>query len=211
MVDNMTKNFFVIILLFVIGCKTNQEKALPEEAINLYPNLGLIKKEYKKYTLLHPFYPSDSLYTPIQNSKKNTNKAITLIKVTDPYDLQYFDKYLINKMEGNYNDYIIQNNNILYRYYFKHFKDVNEKKIKSKKDIENYFHKNQIEFNFIKSKGDSLYFYLLKRKAPLPPSYCIVKLHDNNLETSIIYNINDTIRTLSLDALRPFLGSQIED
>ena len=202
--------FFILTILLLASCKNNN-KAIHEDIINLYPDKELIKKKYYKYSLQDPFSPNDTLYTPIEPSSKNPKMAKTLIKATNPYDLQYFNKFLTNEMNGNYNDYIIQNNTILYRYYFKHYENKDKKRITSKEDIENYLSENSINFDFIKSKDGNLYFYLLKRKEQLPSSYCIIKLHNDNLETSIIYNAKDTIRSLSLDALRPFLGSEIEN
>ena len=59
-------NIGILILLVVlfISCK-EKKKAINEDFINLSPDKNLIKKQYNRYWTFNPFFPEDSLYTPI--------------------------------------------------------------------------------------------------------------------------------------------------
>lgn len=202
--------YTVIFLISIFSCKNNKS-LLQEEPINLYPNKEIIKKQYHKYSLLDPFNPNLILYTPIEPSLNDPRKAKTLIKATDPYDLQYLNKYIRDEMNGEYIDYVFQNDTILYRYYSKHYKINETKEFDSKKKIEDYLLKHSIDFKFIKYNEDKNLIYLLKKKEQPFQSFCVIDSHDNILEIYIIYNSKDTIMSLSQKSLRPFRGSKIED
>lgn len=202
--------FFILTILLLASCKNNN-KAIHEDIINLYPDKELIKKKYYKYSLQDPFSPNDTLYTPIEPSSKNPKMAKTLIKATNPYDLQYFNKFIRDKIAGEYNDYIFKNDTIVYRYYSKHYGKNDLKKIDSKEKIEKYFKNKSINYQFIKSNEDKNLIYLLKKKGQSSPVFCVIDSHDNILEVYLTYNSKDTIMSFSQKSLRPFRGSEIEN
>lgn len=200
---------FILILVYLISCKNNNE-VIHEDIINLYPDKGLIKKQYYKYSLFDPFFPNDSIYSPIEPRKDNQKMGKTLIKATEPYNTGEFKSYIIDKLNGKYSSYISENNTILYRYYFRHFEDDEFRKFNSSKKIENYFVSNNLKYKLIKQKNKTS-VYILNRKENLPSSLCVVELEDTNINVHITYDINDTIRHLAPKSLIPFRGSEIEN
>ena len=96
-------NIGILILLVVlfISCK-EKKKAINEDFINLSPDKNLIKKQYNRYWTFNPFFPEDSLYTPIGKSKKRPNMPLGLIKGRDIYNLDNFYKYVKNNSTEEY-------------------------------------------------------------------------------------------------------------
>jgi hypothetical protein len=200
---------FILILVYLISCKNNN-KVIHEDIINLYPDKELIKKQYYKYSLFDPFFPNDSIYSPIEPRKNNQKMGKTLIKATEPYNTGELKRYIIAKLNGKYSSYISENNTLLYRYYFRHFEDDEFREFNSSKKIENYFVNNNIKYKLIKQK-DKTSVYILNRKENLPSSLCVVEFEDTNINVHITYDINDTIRHLAPKSLIPFRGSEIEN
>jgi hypothetical protein len=206
-------NFTSLICFLLIGilsCNKNK-KVLDEDFINLYPDTALIKRNYYKYSTIDPFQPNDSLFTPIEPSKSNPKRAKTLIKSSYSYDLQYFYKYIDDKMDGKYNDYLFENGNILYRYYLKFYKKNELQELDTKEKIENYFDVNKIDYFFLKKNKRDMLIYLLKKKNQEYPAYCVINSTRYILEIYLMYNAKDTVRSLSSQAVRPFLGVDIEN
>ncbi|MGD1320227.1 hypothetical protein [Chryseobacterium sp. 2R14A] len=203
--------FYFILVLSLFSCKNNTSVVLQEEPINLYPNKELIKKKYYKYSLHNPFSTDDTLYTPIEPSKNNPKMARTLIKAVDPYDLQYFNRYIRDKMNGQYSDYVFKNDTIRYRFYTKHYKTNDLKKINSKEKIEDNFKNQSIKYKFLRFNEDKNLIYLLKKEGQSSPSFCVIDSHDNILEIHITYNVKDTIYHFPSKSLNPFRGMDIEN
>ena len=130
-------NIGILILLVVlfISCK-EKKKAINEDFINLSPDKNLIKKQYNRYWTFNPFFPEDSLYTPIGKSKKRPNMPLGLIKGRDIYNLDNFYKYVKNNLDGNYTAYVYNHDKPLFRYYLKIYKDNQEQPFKTNKEIE---------------------------------------------------------------------------
>lgn len=205
-------NIGILILLSVvfISCK-EKKNFIDEDFINLNPNKAIIKKQYNRYWTFNPFYPEDSLFTPIVKSKKRPNMPLGLIKGRDIYNLGNFYKYVNNNLDGNYTAYVYNHDKPLFRYYLRIYKDDQEYPFKTTKEIEEYFKKNKIQYQYLKYETKTLPIYLLKSNYKKDDIFCVIDNSKTNiLEILMTYNVSDTIKSLEFDAFNPFSGTEIE-
>ncbi|MGN7866978.1 hypothetical protein [Chryseobacterium sp. 22458] len=205
-------NFIIISLLFIglSSCNKNK-KVLDEDLINLYPNKQIISKQYYKYSVFDPFYPNDSLYTPIAPRASDPKKAKALIKPLKFYELSYFYKYIKENIGKEYISYIYSNDIPVYRYYLKMYERGESKQFDTNKKIEEYFTKNNIDYKFVKKKPNNVSIYLLNKKNDTNSIYCTIISDSDWEKVFLTYNVKDTIKQLSYQSITPFFGSEIED
>lgn len=96
-----------------------------------------------------------------------------LIKGKNIYNLGNFYKYVNHNLDGNYTAYIYNQNKSLFRYYLKIYKDDQEKPFKTTKEIEEYFKKNKIQYQYLKYKTKTLPVYLLKSNNKNPDIFAL--------------------------------------
>ncbi|MGD1320229.1 hypothetical protein [Chryseobacterium sp. 2R14A] len=208
----INKTILLSALTFLVSssCSKNK-KVLEEDFINLNPNIHLIKKQYYRYSTFDPFFPKDSLYTPIEPSKNFPERAKTLVNQLNSYDLRNFNTYINKNMGGEYNAYIYDDNTPLYRIYLKIYKKNDKREFSTNKEIENYFKQNKIGYKFWKNKPDNLSIYLLQMKNKKDSAFCVVNSETSFLKIYLTYNVKDTIKSLPTNAIRPFLGDVMEN
>ncbi|KFE99154.1 hypothetical protein IX39_00220 [Chryseobacterium formosense] len=208
----INKVVILLVLTFFISNSCNKnKKVLNEDYINLYPDKKIIKKQYYRYSTFDPFFPNDSLYSPIESSKNFPDRAKTLVNQLNFYDLRNFNAYINKNMGGEYNAYIYENNTPLYRIYLKIYKENDKRELSTNKEIENYFKQNKIGYKFLKNKPDNLSNYLLEMKNTKDSAFCVINSEVDLLKIYLTYNVKDTIRSLPTTAIRPFLGDVIEN